>query len=518
MKKQLLLNSLSGGAFFFVSIVVAFVMSPVIVRHLGNEAYGAWEILLSVQSYLILLDLGIVPAIVRFVARASARNDEAELRRILTSTLVFLTLVGLIGFLVMGAVALFPDRLLNLHRRHIDGVPLAALFLGFNLLIQFPAQVLVSFLMGRQRHYFLNTVRILLALTQAGLTWLALTTPWSGPSIVWLAVFMAGSTFLESVAELAWLKVKESSATIGRSHFSLDTMKELNAFGLKSMALMAAYRIQNQSIPIVIGWVLSAGQVPFYTIPNRLIEYALGLTWAIGFPLSSHFSHLEGVGDMAAMRRSWFATTRCLQFVLLGMAIAVLALGEPFLHRWMGPEYAAGGRWVIRFLGLSLLVECLSPNSSRLLVAMNRHGFVARIVLGIALVSFPVTILLARVYGIPGVAFSVLLARTMGSLVMLVLACRALEASPWEHLRRTLAPFVLPAAACFAVFAGLRLAWSSIEYSGLVAQGALAAATYVALVWFLALTSEERRQGAAALHGLLGRLRPAETVGSDGGA
>lgn len=516
MKNQLLLNSLSGGAFFFVSLVLAFVMSPIIVNHLGNDAYGAWEILLSVQSYLLLLDLGIVPAIVRFVARASAQDDEVRLNQILTSTLIFLTLVGLLGFLVMGAVALFPDRILNLDSQHISGVRLAAVLLGFNLLVQFPAQVFVSFLMGLQRHYFLNGIRIVLVATTAVLTWQALTTPWSGPGIVWLALFAAGATFIESLAELIWLRIKEKRMAIGKRFVSRETMHELNTFGLKSMLLMAAYRIQNQSVPIVIGWVLGAGQVPFFAIPNKLIEYSLGFTWAIGFPLSSHFSHLEGKGDMVGMRESWYTTTRCLQFVLIGMAIAVLALGESFLQRWMGAEYAAGGRWVIRFLGASLLIESLAPNSSRMLVAMDKHGFVARLVLIIALASFPVTILLARSHGIPGVAFSVLLAKTVSSLTMFVLASRALGISRWTHFRRTLLPFLVPTIVALAVFAGLRLIQPPASYPAMLGEGGIAAATYLAFVWLIVLTPVERRQIGASIASQLARFRPTPT-GPQGG-
>ena len=86
MKKSILLNSLSGGAFFFVNMIVAFKISPILLHTLGNDAYGAWEILLSVQSYLILLDMGILPAIVRFVARAAAQDDRVQLNRILTTT------------------------------------------------------------------------------------------------------------------------------------------------------------------------------------------------------------------------------------------------------------------------------------------------------------------------------------------------------------------------------------------------------------------------------------------------
>ncbi len=517
MKKSILLNSLSGGAFFFVNMIVAFKISPILLHTLGNDAYGAWEILLSVQSYLILLDLGIIPAIVRFVARAAAQDDRVQLNRILTTTLFFLTLVGLAGFLVMGVVAAFPDRVLNLHSAHIDGVRVAAILLGVNLLIQFPAQVFVSFLMGMQRHYFLNALRVVLAITQAVLIYSAFspTHPWPGASLVWLALFTAGSTFLESLGELIWLKFRETSIAIGRRHFSLTTMKELNTFGLKSMALMFASRIQNESIPIVIGWVLSAGQVPYFAIPNRLIQYTLGFSWALGFPLSSHFSHLDGKGDLAAMREAWFTTTRFLQFVLFGATVAVLAMGEPFLLRWMGPStdpalpsIAEGGKWVIRLVGASLLVEGLAPNASRLLVAMNRHGFVARLFLTIALISFPITVALAHFFGIPGVAISVLLARLVGAGCLFVLSLRAIETSIFSHLRHTVLRFVLPVAGLAGTFVALHIWRRPTDYPMILGQSLLAAVVYVGLVFCVTLLPEERRRLLGLARDTLARLRP----------
>jgi O-antigen/teichoic acid export membrane protein len=201
-------------------MIVAFKISPILLHTLGNDAYGAWEILLSVQSYLILLDLGIIPAIVRFVARAAAQDVRVQLNRILTTTLFFLTLVGLAGFLVMGVVAAFPDRVLNLHSAHIDGVRVAAILLGVNLLIQFPAQVFVSFLMGMQRHYFLNALRVVLAITGGSDRQFSLRPhPWPGASLVWLALFTAGSTFPKAGrADLA--QVPRDEPAIGRRHFS----------------------------------------------------------------------------------------------------------------------------------------------------------------------------------------------------------------------------------------------------------------------------------------------------------
>ena len=55
LRKKLLLNSLSGTSFYLINIVVAFIMSPVIIRALGNRDYGLWELVMSVIGYMGLL-------------------------------------------------------------------------------------------------------------------------------------------------------------------------------------------------------------------------------------------------------------------------------------------------------------------------------------------------------------------------------------------------------------------------------------------------------------------------------
>jgi len=57
MSRKLLLNSLSGASLYLVSIVAAFIMSPVYIKALGNRDYGLWELVMSVIGYMGLLDL-----------------------------------------------------------------------------------------------------------------------------------------------------------------------------------------------------------------------------------------------------------------------------------------------------------------------------------------------------------------------------------------------------------------------------------------------------------------------------
>ncbi len=503
MRRRIFFNSLSGGLLFFVNVAVAFVMSPIIVKSLGNRAYGVWEILLSVFGYLAILDLGVNAAIIRYVARATAREDEENLERIVSSAFFILAVTGLLGFAVLNGVALFP-QVLNLKPHASGEIRAVALFLGINFLAQFSGTVFAGYLMGFQRHLFLNGVKMAMAVVQAVLTWLALTR-WSGPGLVWLAGIVAGVNVVQYLVLAG--RVLAGNAALRRAFlhitFSWSTLRELYAFGLKSVTLMVSSRITGQSIPIVIGWVLGAGQVVFYVIPGRLADYASGLALAVGLPLMPYFSSLDGRGDRRATVRAWYGLSSSLQFVMLGLALAMLTLGVPFIARWMGPSYAESGRWVVRFLGATMLLEAVSPNSGRLLIGMNKHGLPARISVFIAVAGLPVTILLAHLFGLAGVAASVFVVRGVNIAVWLVLASQALGIDPLYHIRRTYVPFFPALLVGGLLILTLNRFHPPVDYGSILLNGLAGATAYVAGSWFLALKGTERN----AILGFLSELR-----------
>src|SRR5215813_6082742 len=59
----------SNWTTYLISGAVSFFLSPFIVRHLGNSAYGVWVLLVAMTGYLGFLDLGIRGAVTRYVAK-----------------------------------------------------------------------------------------------------------------------------------------------------------------------------------------------------------------------------------------------------------------------------------------------------------------------------------------------------------------------------------------------------------------------------------------------------------------
>src|SRR5579864_4048674 len=79
---------------FVVTAAVAFFLSPYIVRHLGNVAYGVWVLVNAAVSYLGLLDLGMRGTVVRFVATNAPKGLHKEASRAVSAALWFRIIVA----------------------------------------------------------------------------------------------------------------------------------------------------------------------------------------------------------------------------------------------------------------------------------------------------------------------------------------------------------------------------------------------------------------------------------------
>jgi len=78
-----------------VNIAVGFFLSPFILHHLGDEAFGLWVLIFSLTGYYGIFDFGIRSSLVRYVSKFQATGDKDELTRLINTSLFTYTCVGL---------------------------------------------------------------------------------------------------------------------------------------------------------------------------------------------------------------------------------------------------------------------------------------------------------------------------------------------------------------------------------------------------------------------------------------
>ena len=80
MFRQTYINILSNVGVLALKLTITFVMTPVLVRNLGNHDYGIWEITMSLVGYFGFLEVGLRPAVTRFAARYRSLDQPEELQ------------------------------------------------------------------------------------------------------------------------------------------------------------------------------------------------------------------------------------------------------------------------------------------------------------------------------------------------------------------------------------------------------------------------------------------------------
>jgi O-antigen/teichoic acid export membrane protein len=485
-------NSLSSVMVPLVKAVITFVMSPLIVRALGNYDYGIWEMVFAVVGYMGVLDLGLMPAIVRYVARFHALEDCPALHRIYSSAMAFLFPMGLAMALILLGVAFFAPELLlkgaegDQHKY--------VLFLGIvavQTFVTFTGSLFDCFLEGFQNYKLRNAATIVLSVIGAAVLYPLLKN--GGNLVTVAAVNSAGF-----IIKYAYYGFMLSSPRYGAFRFrwsdaSLATLKEMFSFGVKSLIYAISLRISSVTDSLVIGAFLGPSIVTLYIIPYNFISQARNLIWALSRNFMPLFSELDALGQKESACSIFFGASRFMVGIILPLMIGIIMLGPAFLEHWMGAEYAESGKQVLYIIASAYMVQWINPFANRLLTGYGQHGIMARFGIISSLINLAISILLVQFMGKEGVALGTLLPMLVFEPLLLYNTCKVLEVSVMTYMYRAIVPLFVPASViAITLAAGLHY-YPPNSLVQVILMAAVGMSFYLPTFFLCAMTNDERQ-------------------------
>lgn len=94
MLRRIAFNTATGASARFASLGISFLTTPILVTHLGAEAFGTLAIIASLPAYIGLLDFGVGPGLVKHLTEQSEIGDKRGVRNVITLSLCFYALLG----------------------------------------------------------------------------------------------------------------------------------------------------------------------------------------------------------------------------------------------------------------------------------------------------------------------------------------------------------------------------------------------------------------------------------------
>jgi O-antigen/teichoic acid export membrane protein len=404
---QAILNVGSNWATLVLTTVVSFFLAPVIVRLLGNEAYGVWALIGSVVGYLGLIDLGVRGAVTKFVATLHPAGNHEEAGRVTSAGLLFFGVAAVVTVLVGAVVALFVDRMFDIPPELAGPARLATFLTCLAVAVSIVGGVFGGVIVALHRFDYLNGVEIAVLLVRTAATVFALE---QGGGLIALATIQLVAAVARTWIYLVNLRSLYPDLRI-RLAGAWDLVPKVVAFGAISTLLHVSSALINYSDSIIIGVFLPLQAVTFFAIASTLVLQARGVVSGISQILAPMAGSLEGRGELARVSEVMLASARLATLAILPIAAAFAFRGETFIALWMGEEFAGPAGRVLSILAPGLWVYASFQVCTSVMMGINRHRGLVPAFLIEAVVNVSLCVALIRPLGITGVALGILLPR-----------------------------------------------------------------------------------------------------------
>lgn len=327
----------AGTALMFsaVSMGVGFFTTPLLVRTLGADRFGAFRLLNDWFAYLTLLDLGIVGAIIGCMAPAVGRGDQERVKGWLTAGLrAYAGLAA--GMIAAGMILTFLMPTLIKGNLPAEEITAAALLLLIPLAMM-PLYVFRAVVELSQFIHLTNIILIGQALLTAALSVGAAYLGWGlvGQALAVVVAQLPGPILLTVKAINLYPRFWE----VQLSRSDRKAMWNLN---WKTLVFRATSQISVLSDAIILGWIRGAASVTALLITQRLSSILRNQIQSLSNSVWPGLLELHARGEMAAFRARMMELTRLTSSLsMIGLGVVGVYNAE-FVGVWVGQQHYSG--------------------------------------------------------------------------------------------------------------------------------------------------------------------------------
>lgn len=394
-------------------ILSTLLLTPFIIRVLGQSEYGVYKLAASIVAYLTLLDLGIGNSIVRFAAKFKANEDTAKMNRFLGVAQLFYGAMALLALLIgVVLIAVFPTAFSK--GLTPEEISLGQTLLGItslNAAVTLLFAAYPNLLIGYGLFGVSKGVSIIQIVLRIALTALALCLGFKSIAIVSINFIMTLlSRGIMAVYVYAKLKLRPTLRGVEKTF-----MYEIVGYSAWIFIQMVATQINAFAGQVLLGMLVPAASaiIAIYAIGAQVVQYFQSIGSAVtGVLMPGVVSMVEGGASPRALEDEMVKIGRLSLVILSTLFGGFLVFGKQFILLWAGTEYA-DGYYVTCILMLVYMFIYAQSIGTQILWAKNMHKEVAIIKFVIVALNVVLTVCLIQ--------WNPLLGATIGTFISLAL-------------------------------------------------------------------------------------------------
>jgi hypothetical protein len=476
-------NALQQGARLLTNIVV----TPIIVRGLGVELYGALVMIQQVAGWLGFSDLRTFGTMRYLLAVRQHDTDARSKRRLVGSALVIWAATFPLLLAVGGGMVWFAPELIRTASPNARSVQIAMAFAVLGIAMDRILSLPSSVLRGVNLEYKSMGLNAFTTVFTGGLTAMAVLLGWGLPGVV-------GSGLIGLLtAAVIRLRVAQKVVT----WFGADRPKrhEVTHFARVS-AWLVGLGVGNLMLEgadiLLVGFLLGPSAAAVYSATGLVLRFAKGPLKSTVNAGSIGLAGLCGEGNWERVKRIRIEmlSFSAMLFAIIGSL--VLSLNQSIINVWLKKDLYAGPATNFLFV-LIIFVEMLYSVESVIAdgVLEFRRRAISSMIGGTIIVS--VGSILTQALGLAGMALVVLAVRSVVLVYVSAIVGKHLNSPLLQQLSDLIRPFILISILFIGSFSA---SFFVVTTKLLVVAGQFALVTLLSalLMWYCGFSHNQRQQ------------------------
>lgn len=398
MKEKLLKSSIFRVIEIVTVTLISLALTPYLIKHLGDENYGLWLLILSTLGWFNFIDLGFASAVKREIAIALEKRDNQRINIVFSVAVVLFGTLGVVAASCILILALVPE-LLGITIESQETAVIALSILAIKVLLDFIMNSFHGFFTAYLRMDIDANISLLNTMIKSALVFYLVV----DLNIYGAVIATIAADIVAHCLKVYYAKKLNNGFRFSLKFVSFNEIKNLFSYSKHLVAAGIANIILKRSDPVVISHIMGLKFVALYGVINNLINQIERLVIAIVGVFNPMLNRLVARNGAIDDVFKHIVDVNFFVVILLYTPLAILA--EDFIFLWIGSEYAQYAS-LASILGFAYICKSISRPIGAVLLAQANHKLMSVVSLFGALLNISLSIIFAHQWGLFGVAIA----------------------------------------------------------------------------------------------------------------
>lgn len=370
-----------GIVFSYITMAAGMVISltytPFLLRQLGQQQYGLYNMGQAVVSYLGLTEFGLGNAIVRYASVYLGKGDTkktASLYGMFIYIYNFLSTIILVGGIFVACLA---HRFFSVSTgaEGYKELRIIILVMVFNLAFSFSTVVYSAIITTYERFSFLKITNLLYTILKPVVMIPLLL---YGYKAIALSVVTFVLTVFLNLANVIYVKkVLKITIDMDRKKMEFGVLKEVLGYSFFIFLGSITAQLNDNADNVILGIISGEMAVAIYAVGyqlNSYIQQIPGIISSVFFPKVT--MRITKGASLEEMSDLMIRVGRIQYYIVFLLCSGFCLFGQEFIYLWAGEGYG-DAYWIVLALILPATIPNIQTMAVLIIQALNKHQFKA---------------------------------------------------------------------------------------------------------------------------------------------